>query len=202
MVKFTFVLTFEIKQSMDDFPLFIIELMVDATTGHEVLSFMDGLSGYNQIRVLPKDEECTTFCTPKGIYCYKVMPFGLKNAKVTYQRAMQNIFDDMLHKNVECYVDDLVVKTKKREEHLADLQIVFGCLRKYNLKMNPLKCAFSVMSGKFLDFIIPHRGIEVNPAKVDAIQKIPPPRNLKELRSLHGNLAFTRRFISNLVGRC
>ncbi|KAL0383118.1 UNVERIFIED_CONTAM: hypothetical protein Scaly_0599100 [Sesamum calycinum] len=113
--------------------------MVDVTTGHEVLSFMDGLSGYNQIRVSPKDEECTTFCTPKGIYCYK---------------------------------------------------------------MNPLKCAFSVMSGKFLDFIIPHRGIEVNPAKVDAIQKIPPPRNLKELRSLHGNLAFTRRFISNLVGRC
>ncbi|KAK4404434.1 hypothetical protein Sango_0812000 [Sesamum angolense] len=185
---------------MDNFPLPIIELMVDATTGHEVLSFMDGLSGYNQIRVSPKDEECTTFCTPKEIYCYKLTPFGLKNTKVTYQRAVQNIFDDMLHKKVECYVDDLVVKTKKSEEHLADLQIVFDCLRKYNLKMNPLKCAFGVMSAKVLDFIIPHRGIEVDPAKVDA--RIPPPRNLKELRSLRGNLAFTRRFISNLVGRC
>ncbi|KAL0292484.1 UNVERIFIED_CONTAM: Transposon Tf2-12 polyprotein [Sesamum radiatum] len=150
----------------------------------------------------PKDEECTAFRTPKGIYCYKVMPFRLKNAGATYQRAMQNIFDDMLHKKVECYVDDFVVKTKKREEHLADLQIVFDRLRKYNLKMNPLKCAFGVTSRKFLGFIVRNRSIEINPAKVDAIQRIPPPRNLKELRSLQGNLAFIRRFISNLTGRC
>ncbi|KAL0439075.1 UNVERIFIED_CONTAM: Transposon Tf2-12 polyprotein [Sesamum latifolium] len=158
----------------DDFPLPIIELMVDATTGHEALSFMDRLSGYNQIRMLPKDEEYTAFRTPKGIYCYKV----------------------------ECYIDDLVVKTKKREEHLTDLQMLFNRLRKYNLKMNPLKCAFSVTSGKFLGFIVRHCGIEVDPAKIDTIQKMPPPRNLKELRSLQGNLAFIRRFISNLVGKC
>ncbi|XP_008245038.1 PREDICTED: uncharacterized protein LOC103343140 [Prunus mume] len=91
----------------DDFPLPIIELMVDATTGDEALSFMDGSSGYNQIRMSPEDEELTAFHTPKGIYCYKVMPFGPKNAGATYQRAMQKIFGDMLHKNVECYVDDL-----------------------------------------------------------------------------------------------
>ncbi|KAL0368375.1 UNVERIFIED_CONTAM: hypothetical protein Scaly_1056400 [Sesamum calycinum] len=112
---------------------------------------------------------------------------------------MHNIFDDMLHKKVECYVDDLVVKTKKRGEHLADLQIVFDRLRKYNLKMNPLKCAFGVTSGKFLSFIVRHRGIEVDPTKVDAIQKMPSSRNLKELRSLQDNLAFIRRFISNLA---
>ncbi|KAM2029233.1 hypothetical protein ACFX16_040763 [Malus domestica] len=105
----------------DDFPLPIIEIMVDATTGHEALSFMDGSSGYNQIRMALEDEELTAFCTPKGIYCYKVMPFGLKNAEATYQRAMQKIFNDMLHKNVECYVDDVVVKTKKRSDHLKDL---------------------------------------------------------------------------------
>ncbi|KAL0372528.1 UNVERIFIED_CONTAM: Transposon Tf2-12 polyprotein [Sesamum calycinum] len=97
----------------DDFPLPIVELMIDATTGHKALSFMDGSSGYNQIRLAPADEELTAFRTPKGIYCYKVMPFGLKNAGATYQRAMQKIFDDILHKNVECYVDDLVVKSKK-----------------------------------------------------------------------------------------
>ncbi|KAL0413541.1 UNVERIFIED_CONTAM: Transposon Tf2-12 polyprotein [Sesamum radiatum] len=136
----------------DDFPLPIIELMVDATTGHEALCFMDGSSRYNQIRMSPKDVECMAFRTRKGIYWYKV--------------------------------DDLVVKTKKREKHLADLQIVFDRLRKYNLKMNPLKCAFSVSSGKFVGFIVRHRGIEVDPAKVDAIQKMPPPRNLKELRKL------------------
>ena len=92
--------------------------MVDPTIGHEVLSLMDGSLGYNQIRMAPKDEELTAFRTPKGIYCYKVMPFGLKNAGATYQRAMQRIFDDILHKIVQCYVDDLVVKTKKRGDHL------------------------------------------------------------------------------------
>ncbi|KAM2483392.1 hypothetical protein ACFX1W_041029 [Malus domestica] len=99
----------------DDFPLPIIEIMVDATTGHEALSFMDGSFGYNQIRMALEDEELTAFRTPKGIYCYKVMPFGLKNAGATYQRAMQKIFNDMLHKNVECYVDDVVVKTRKNQ---------------------------------------------------------------------------------------
>ncbi|KAL0437809.1 UNVERIFIED_CONTAM: Transposon Tf2-12 polyprotein [Sesamum radiatum] len=98
----------------DDYPLPIAELMIDATTGHEALSFMDGSSGYNQIRMAPADEELTAFRTPKGIYCYRVMPFGLKNAVAIHQRAMQRIFNDMLHKNVECYVDDFVVKSKKR----------------------------------------------------------------------------------------
>ncbi|CAL9018761.1 unnamed protein product [Prunus brigantina] len=170
--------------------------MVDATTGHEALSFMDGSSGYNQIRMSPEDEELTAFRTPKGIYCYKVMPFGLKNVGATYQRAMQKIFSDMLHKNVECYVDDLVIKSKRREDHLKDLRMVFNRFRKYQLKMNPLKCAFGVTSGKFLGFIVKHRGIEVDQTKIKAIRGMPEPRNLRELKSLQG------RFISNLAGRC
>ncbi|KAG9450497.1 hypothetical protein H6P81_010462 [Aristolochia fimbriata] len=143
----------------DDFPLPITELMVDATTGHEALSFMDGSSGYNQIRMDLKDEELTAFRTPKGIFCYKVMSFGLKNAGATYQRAMQNIFDDFLHKRVKCYVDDLVVKTIQR-------------------------------------------GIEIDQSKIDAIQKMSEPRNISELKSFQGHLAYIRRFISNLAGRC
>ncbi|XP_038717270.1 uncharacterized protein LOC120010560 [Tripterygium wilfordii] len=186
----------------DDFPLPITELMVDATTGHEVLSFMDGSSGYNQIRMNPKDEEFTAFRTPKGIYCYKVMPFGLKNAGATYQRAMQKIFDDILHKKVECYVDDLVVETKNRKNHLDDLRVIFERLRRFQLKMNPLKCAFGVTSGKFLGFIVRHRGIEIDRTKIDAILKMPEPTNLHELKSLQGKLAYIRRFISNLAGRC
>ncbi|KAM2246586.1 hypothetical protein ACFXTI_007390 [Malus domestica] len=186
----------------DDFPLPIIEIMVDATTGYEAQSFMDDSSGYNQICMAFEDEELTAFRTPKGIYCYKVMPFGLKNAKATYQRAMQNIFNDMLHKNVECYVDDVVVKTKKRSDHLKDLRVVFERLRKYNLKMNALKCAFGVTSGKFLGFIVKHRGIEVDQSKIKAIQSMPELRNLHELKSLQGRLAFIRRFISNLARRC
>ena len=106
----------------DEFPLPITELLVDATTGFDALSFMDGFSGYNQIKMAPEDEELTAFRTPKGILCYTVMPFGLKNAGATYQRAMTIIFEDMMHNTVECYVDNLVVKTKERENHFDDLK--------------------------------------------------------------------------------
>ncbi|KAL0433476.1 UNVERIFIED_CONTAM: Polyprotein P3 [Sesamum latifolium] len=176
--------------------------MIDATTGHEALSFMDGSSGYNQIRMAPADEELTTFHTSKGIYCYKVMPFGLKNSGATYQRAMQRIFDDMLHKNVKCYVDDLVVKSKKREDRLYDLRNVFERLRRYQLKMNPSKCALRVTFKKFLGFIFRQWGIEIEQAKIDAILRIPEPRNIHELKSLQGKLAYLWRFISNLASRC
>ncbi|CAL8162572.1 unnamed protein product [Prunus armeniaca] len=95
----------------------------------------------------PEDEELTAFHTSKGIYCYKVMPFGLKNAGATYQRAMQKNFGGMFHKNVKCYIDGLVVKSQRREDHLKDLRTVFNRLWKYQLKMNPSKCAFGVTSG-------------------------------------------------------
>ncbi|XP_074296887.1 uncharacterized protein LOC141627548 [Silene latifolia] len=137
----------------DDFPLLVTKLMIDVTTGHEALSFMDCTAGYNQIQMAPEDQEATAFRTPKGIFCYIVMPFGLKNAGATYQRAMQKIFDEMLHKTIECYVDDVVVKSKKRKDHVKDLQTVFERLRKCQLKMNSLKCAFGVTSGKFLGFV-------------------------------------------------
>ncbi|KAL0367529.1 UNVERIFIED_CONTAM: Transposon Tf2-12 polyprotein [Sesamum radiatum] len=185
----------------DNCPLPIAEL-IDATTGHKALSFMDGSSEYNQIRMAPADEELTAFRTPKGIYCYRVMPFGLKNTDSTYQRAMQRIFDDMLHKNVECYVDDLVVKSKKREDHLYDLRKDFEHLSRYQLKMNPSKCAFGVTSGKFLGFIVRQRGIEIEQAKIDAILRMPESRNTHELKSLQRKLAYLKRFISNLDGRC
>ncbi|KAG9444838.1 hypothetical protein H6P81_016178 [Aristolochia fimbriata] len=183
----------------DDFPLPITELMVDVTTGHEALSFMDESSGYNHIQMDPKDEELTTFRTPKGIFCYKMMSFGLQNAGATYQRVMQNIFDDFLHKCVECYVDDLVEKMKERSDHLLDLRAVFERLRRFQLKMKPLKCAFGVTSGKFLGFVVHHQGIEIDQSKIDAIQKMPDLRNISELKSFQGHLAYIRRFISNLA---
>jgi len=139
------------------------------------------------------------FRTSKGIYCYKVMPFGLKNTSATYQGAMK-IFDDMLRQHVECYVDDLVVKSKEKENHLQDLRLVFEWLRRFQLKMNPLKCTFSVSSGKFLRFIVRHQGIEIDQSKIEAILKMPEPRNIHELKSLQGKLAYIRRFISNLTG--
>lgn len=114
-----------------DFPLPIIELIVDTTTGHEALSFMNGSLVYNQIWMAPRDEELIAFRTLKSIYYYKVMSFGLKNVGATYQCVMQRIFNDMLHKNVELYVDDLILKSRKRRDHLQDLRMVFGRLRMY-----------------------------------------------------------------------
>jgi len=153
----------------DDFLLLVTELMIDSTTGHEALSFMDCTARYNQILMAPEDQEATAFHTAKGIFCYKVMPFGLKNAGATYQRAMQTIFDDMLHRKVKCYIDDLVVKPKKMAYHLQDLHLIFERLRKRQLKMNSLKCALGVTSEKFLGFVIHHRRIEIDQSKIKAI---------------------------------
>jgi RNase H-like domain found in reverse transcriptase/Reverse transcriptase (RNA-dependent DNA polymerase) len=185
----------------DDFPLPVTEIIIDHTSSYEVFSFMDGYAGYNQIKMAVEDENHTAFRMPIGIYCYKVMPFGLKNAGATYQRAMMKIFDDMIHKIVECYVDDLVIKAMSYEEHLQHLEVVFSRLREHALKLNPLKCAFMVSSGKFLGFVVRHRGIEIDLGKIKVIIELPPPKNLKQLRSLQGQLAYIRRFIANLSGK-
>ena len=110
-----------------------------------------------------EDEKHTAFRTSMGVYCYQIMPFGLKNAGATYQRTMTQIFDDLLHDIAECYVDDLVVKSVTRKQHVKDLATVFDRIRQYNLKMNPIKCAFGVQSGKFLGFVVRYRGIEIDP---------------------------------------
>ena len=185
----------------DEFPLPVTEIIIDHTSSYEVFSFMDGYAGYNQILMDAEDQKHTSFRTPMGIFCYKVMPFGLKNAGATYQRAMTAIFHDLIHKIVECYVDDLVVKATSYEEHLHHLEIIFNRLREHSLRLNPLKCAFMVSSGKFLGFVIRHRGIEIDPSKIKAIMELPLPRNLKQFRGLQGRLAYIRRFIANLSGK-
>ncbi|KAL5538544.1 hypothetical protein UlMin_045351 [Ulmus minor] len=143
----------------DEFPLPNIDILVDATAGHEMFSFMDGFSGYNQIRMAPEDAEKTAFRTPFGNFHYVVMPFGLKNAGATYQRAMTAIFHDMIHDIVKDYVDDLVVKSRRATNHVSHLKRVFDRCRKYKLKMNPKKCAFAVSMGKFLGVVVHREGI-------------------------------------------
>ena len=135
--------------------------------GFEKFSFIDGYSGYNQIRMAPEDAKKTAFRTPKGNFYNKVMPFGLKNAGATYQRAVTTIFQDMMHKEIEDYVDDIVVKSGKGENHIAVLDRVFERCRANKMKMNPLKCAFGVSAGKFLGFVVHRNGIE--PSKIKAI---------------------------------
>ncbi|CAL2231673.1 unnamed protein product [Prunus armeniaca] len=183
----------------DEFPLPNMDILIDSTSGQGLLSFMDGFSGYNQIKMSPKDAEKTAFRTPYENFYYTVMPFGLKNAGATYQRAMTAVFHDMMGKEVEDYVDDLVVKSKTREGHQEVLRRVLERCRLYGLKMNPKKCAFGVSSGKFLGFQVHQRGIDVDPEKTKAINSLAPPKNPKELKSFMGRLSYIRRFIPGLA---
>ncbi|XP_062119380.1 uncharacterized protein LOC133833141 [Humulus lupulus] len=182
----------------DDFPLPNLDTLIDATSNCEMFSFMDGFSGYNQIQMAQGDAEKTAFRTPFGNFYYSVMPFGLKNASATYQRAMTAIFHDMIHESVEVYVDDIVVKSQSKFNHIHDLEKEFQRCRKYKLKMNPLKCAFGVNAGKFLGFVVHKNGISIDEDKTKAILAIRVPQSSKELKSFLGKVSYLRRFIPAL----
>ena len=142
---------------------------------------MDAFSGYNQIRMDEADQEKTSFVTSQGLFCYKVMPFELKNVRATYQRLMNKMFAQQIGRNVEVYVDDKLVKSLWEDEHLSGLQETFDTLWVYNMKLNPNKCVFGVTTGKFLGFMVSQRGIEVNPEKVRAIIELAPSKTVKEV---------------------
>ena len=186
----------------DSFPLPSIDRLVDATAGHKILSFMDAFSGYNQIVMNPADQEKTAFITEEGLYCYQVMPFGLKNAGATYQRLVNRIFKNKIGKTMEVYVDDMLVKSPTMEQHLRDLEETFSDLRRYKMKLNPDKCAFGVEAGKFLGFMVSHRGIEANPEKVQAILTMPSPTSVKDIQKLTGKVAALHRFVSRAADKC
>ena len=122
--------------------------------------------------------------TSTGNYHYKVMPFGLKNAGSTYQRMMTRMFEPQLGKSIEIYVNDMVVKSKVVFEHLGDLDSTFDVLRMHNLHLNASKCSFGMGLGKFLGYIVTHRGIEVNLGQIKAINDLKPSQNAKEVQSL------------------
>ena len=133
--------------SKDNFPLPHIDILVDNTANFTLFSFINGFSGHNQIKMAPEDMEKTTFVTLWGTFCYKVMSFGLKNVGATYQWAMVALFQDMMHREIKVYVDDMIAKSKTEEEHLVNLRKFFERLRKYRLRLNPAKCTFGVRKG-------------------------------------------------------
>ena len=186
----------------DPFPMLKIDQLVDATIGHPRINFLDAFQGYHQIPLTLDDQEKTAFVTPIGNYHYKVMPFGLKNAGSTYQRMMTMKFESQLEKNIEIYIDDMVVKSKVVSEHLGDLGNILEILRKYKLHLNASKCSFGVGSGKFLGYMVTHRGIEVNPDQIKAINNLQSPWNSKEVQKLTEVAAALNRFISRSTNRC
>jgi len=115
---------------------------------------MDAFFGYNQIMMDEEDQEKTAFITSHGLYCYKMMPFGLKNVGATSQRLVNRMFSHQIGRNMERYVDDMLVKSNDKANHLDDLRETFDMLRKYKMKLNPKKCVFTVSLGKFLGFMV------------------------------------------------
>ena len=147
----------------DSYPLPRIDTLVDSTARHKLLIFMDAFSSYNKIKMKEEDQEKTPFVTSQGLFCYKVISFGLKNAGATYQRLMNKMFAHQLRRNIQVYVDDMLVKSVHENDHLIDLQETFNTLRSYNMKLNPSKCMFGVTAGKFLGFMVSQKRYKGQP---------------------------------------
>jgi hypothetical protein len=131
-----------------------------------------------------------------------MMSFSLKNAGATYQRLVNKMFRDQIERNVEVYVDDMLVKSIRAAGHIADLRETFKTLRSHKMKLNPAKCAFGVSSRKFLGFMVSQRGIEANPEKLSAVLEMQSPQTTKQLQQLTGRIAALNRFISRSTDKC
>jgi hypothetical protein len=182
----------------DPFPLPRIDQIIDSTVGCARFSFLDAYSGYNQIKLKKEDKEKTAFITPYGVFCYQVMPFGLKNARATYQRMMQNCLRSQIGHNIQVYIDDVVITTRKEESLISDLAKKFDNLNRYKLKLNPTKYSFGVSAGQLLGFLISARGIEANPGKIQAILTMEKPTKLHDIQKLAGHVAALSRFVARL----
>jgi hypothetical protein len=161
----------------DEYPMPIADTLINTASGNKIISFLDGNAGYNQIFMAEEDASKMAFICLGFISLFEwvVMTFGLKNAGATYQRAMNLIFHEMLGNTMEVYIDDIVVKSDEFSSHIVDLRKAFDKMRWYGLKMNPHKCAFGVLAGKFLGFIIHEHDIEIDPDRIKSIRNVGPP---------------------------
>ncbi|KAJ0868727.1 putative nucleotidyltransferase, Ribonuclease H [Helianthus annuus] len=174
-----------------------IDEKIDSLATFRWKCFLDCYKGYHQAQMAVQDEDKTAFRTPTGLYCYTKMPFGLKNAGATYQRLMNETFSDAIGKYIEVYMDDLVIMSREESAMLANIQKTFNTLRSVSIKLNPAKCSFGMEEGKFLGFIVTKDGFKVNPEKVQAIERMPSPANVKDMQKLAGRLAALNRFLAN-----
>ena len=159
-----------------------------------MFSLLDGFSRYNQVLVSKADQLKTTFRTPWGTSAYKKMPFGLINARATFQRAMDIAFRGLIGKFVIIYLDDVTIFSKNRADHLTHLRRVFERCRKYGISLNPKKSIFMVTEGKLLVFVVSKQGINIDPERTQAIAQISMPHSKKSMQSFLGKINFVSRF--------
>jgi hypothetical protein len=185
----------------DNFPLPRIEKIVDSAARCEVMSLLDCFSSYHQIYMKEEDKASTSFITPFGTYCFVKISEGLKNAGSTFSLLTKTVLESQVGRNIFTYVDDIVVSSKNKEDHLADLVETFTNMRDARLRLNPEKCVFRVHQGKILGYLVSHRGIEANPTKIQAITNMTPPQSTRDVQRLTGRLAALNRFISKSAER-
>ncbi|GJY37671.1 putative nucleotidyltransferase, ribonuclease H [Tanacetum coccineum] len=181
----------------DHFPLPFMDQMLERLAGNKYFCFLDGFSGYFQIPIDPNDQEKTTFTCPFGTYAYRRMPFGLCNAPATFQRCMLAIFHDMIEESVEVFMDDFSVFGNSFDKCLNNLDKMLQRCKDAHLVLNWEKCHFMVKEGIVLGHKVSSAGLEVDKAKIDVISKLPPPTNIKGVRSFLGHAGFYRRFIKD-----
>ena len=181
----------------DHYPLPFMDQMLERLAGKSFYCFLDAYSGYNQIAVDPQDQEKTAFTCPFGVFAYRRMPFILCNAPATFQRCMMAIFADMVEKCIEAFMDDFFVFGASFENCLANLEKVLQRCEESNLVLNWEKCHFMVQEGIVLRHKISRRGIVVDKAKIDVIDELPPPVNVKGIQRFLGHARFYRRFIKD-----
>jgi hypothetical protein len=181
----------------DHFPLPFIDQMLDRLAGYPYYCFLDGYSGYNQISIAPEDQEKTTFTCPYGTFAFRRMPFGLCNAPATFQRCMMAIFVDMVEEIMEVFMDDFSVFGSSFDACLHNLSLVLQRCQETNLVLNWEKCHFMVIEGIVLGHKVSEKGLEVDRAKIAAIEQLLPPTNVKGVRSFLGHAGFYRRFIKD-----
>ena len=179
----------------DHFPLPFIDQMLDRLVGNEYFCFLNGYSGYNQITIAQEDQEKTTFTCLYGIFAFRRMTFRLCNAPGTFQRCMMAIFSNMVKKSIEVFMDDFSVIGSTFDDCLHNLTLVLKRCMETNLVLNWEKCHFMVREGITLGHRVSVRGIEVDRAKIEIIEKLPPPTSVKGVQSFLGHAGFYRRFI-------
>ncbi|GKD08118.1 putative nucleotidyltransferase, ribonuclease H [Tanacetum coccineum] len=183
--------------SKDHFPLPFIDQIVEKLSGQKFYCFLDGYSGYNQIPIHPDDQAKTTFTCPYGTFAFRRMPFGLCNAPATFQRCMMSIFSDMVGESVEIFMDDFSIFGQSFESCLGQLECVLKRCTETNLVLSWEKSHFMVREGIVLGHVVSKKGFEVDRAKVQIISTLPPPTNIKVVRSFLGRTGFYRRFIKD-----
>ncbi|GJU65604.1 reverse transcriptase domain-containing protein [Tanacetum coccineum] len=162
-----------------------IEWKIELLMGFQYKYFLDAYKGYQQIQMTKKDEEKTAFHTEEGVFYYTKMPFGLKNAGATYQRLVDSVFKEHIGVNLEAYVDDMVIKSRTKQDIIKDIEQTFSTLQRINMKLKRKKCSFGMEEGKFLGYIVTSKGIRANPEKTKAVIDMPSPRTLKQMQSLN-----------------